>query len=81
MLKRLSASTAGGTDSIPGQGTKIPPMPHGMDKKNFTKKQIMNHNWEVCVFVCVCACALSHIQLFETSWTVAGHAALSMEFP
>ena len=35
---KKSAFTAGGTDSIPGQGTKIPaapPMPHGMDKKKF----------------------------------------------
>ena len=43
----------------------------------------------LCVCVCVCVCVhahtrthtLSHVQLFETSWTIAGQAALPMEFP
>ena len=67
----------------PWSGNKDSPPPCHMawTKKNFNKKQIMNHKWEVCVFLCVCARTLSHIQLFETAWTVAGHAALSMEFP
>ena len=30
--------------------------------------------------VCVCACVLSCVQLFQTSWTAAYHAPLSMEF-
>ena len=38
----------------------------------------------LCVCVCVCLCArvraLSHVQLFATSWTVAYQAPLSMEF-
>ena len=35
----------------------------------------------VCVCVCVCMCELlSHVQLFETTWTVACRAFLSMEF-
>ena len=40
----------------------------------------------VCVCVCVRVCAyvrarfLSHAQLFATSWTVACHAPLSVEF-
>ena len=29
----------------------------------------------------LCVCALSRVQLFETAWTVACQAALSMEFP
>ena len=29
----------------------------------------------------MCLCALSHVQLFATPWTVAHLAALSMEFP
>ena len=34
--------------------------------------------------MCVCVCvyqSLSHVQLFETPWTVACQAPLSMEFP
>ena len=40
----------------------------------------------MCVCVCVCVCVyvhaqmLSHIQLFETPWTVAYQAPLSREF-
>ena len=38
----------------------------------------------VCVCVCVCVCvraqSLSHVWLFETPWTVANQAPLSMEF-
>ena len=43
----------------------------------------------LCVCVCVCVRVhararthtLSHVQLFETSWTVADQDALPMEFP
>ena len=39
----------------------------------------------VCVCVCVCACAhsqwITHVQLFETPWTVVHQASLSMGFP
>ena len=34
----------------------------------------------LCVCVCVCARALSCFLPFETPWTVASHASLSMEF-
>ena len=34
----------------------------------------------VCVCVCVCAHMLSHVRLFETPWTVAHQAPLSIEF-
>ena len=40
---------------------------------------------QLCVCVCVCVHthvrALSHVQLFVTSWTVAHYAPLSMGFP
>ena len=32
------------------------------------------------VYVYVCVCKLSHVQLFATPWTVACQAPLSMEF-
>ena len=32
------------------------------------------------VVLCVCVYALSHVQLFETPWTIAHQAPLSMEF-
>ena len=35
----------------------------------------------VCVCVCVCVCVFSCVQLFETPWTVAHQAPLSMGFP
>ena len=35
----------------------------------------------LCVFVCVCAQLLSHVQLFEIPWAVAHQALLSMGFP
>ena len=44
---------------------------------------VLQHwEWRVCVCVCVCVCAwsFSHVQLFETPWTVAHQAPLSMEF-
>ena len=31
--------------------------------------------------MCVCVCVLSHVRLFETLWTVAHQALLSMGFP
>ena len=33
-----------------------------------------------CVHVCVCACVLSPVRLFVTSWTVAHQVPMSMEF-
>ena len=33
------------------------------------------------VCVCVCVCVLYYVQLFETLWTVAYQAPLSMGFP
>ena len=35
----------------------------------------------MCVCVCVCTQPLSHVCFFETPWTVARQAPLSMEFP
>jgi len=37
-------------------------------------------NWRA-FRVCVCACVLSRVQLFVTTWTVAHQAPLSMGFP
>ena len=34
----------------------------------------------VCLSVCVCVRALSHVRLFSAPWTVAQQAPLSMEF-
>ena len=34
-----------------------------------------------CVYVCVCAHVLSHVQLFATLWNVACQAPLSKGFP
>ena len=34
----------------------------------------------VCVCVFVCVCAFSHVQHFETPWTVVHQAPLSIEF-
>ena len=35
----------------------------------------------VCVYVCACICAFSHVPRFVTPWTVACQASLSMGFP
>ena len=40
-----------------------------------TRQQRVRQN-----IVCVCACVLSHVQLFVTPWTVAHQAPLSMGF-
>ena len=42
----------------------------------------MEKNQEIymCVHVCVCVCVLSWVRLFETPWTVARQAPLSMGF-
>ena len=34
----------------------------------------------VCVCACACACMLSRVRLFETLWTIAHQASLSMGF-
>ena len=48
----------------------------------------VGHDWAaslslltLCVYVCVCACTLSHVQLFETPGTVACQASLSRRSP
>ena len=46
----LCASIAGGTGSIPGQGTKIPKDAQHSQKK---KKKVFKY---MCVCVCVCVC-------------------------
>ena len=33
------------------------------------------------MYVCVCVCVLSRVQLFVTLWTVAHQMSLSMGFP
>ena len=33
------------------------------------------------MYVCVCVCVLSRVQLFVTLWTVAHQTSLSMGFP
>ena len=45
---RLHASNAGGVALIPGQGTKIPYMPHGMAKNIYIHMCIYTH-------ICVCS--------------------------
>ena len=46
---RLCASNAGGMALIPGQGTKILYMPHGMAKNIYTYKCIYIHT-HICTF-------------------------------
>ena len=36
--------------------------------------------YEWCCYDCLCACVLSHVQLFVTLWTLACYVPLSMEF-
>ena len=49
----LCASIAGGTGSIPGQGTKIP-----KDAQHSQKKKVFKY---ICVCVCVCVCVYKAI--------------------
>ena len=57
----------------------------------FTSLFKSNHNFlSLCIFIlrcrfsncyqCVCAQEFSHVQLFETPWTIAHQAPVSMEF-
>ena len=44
-----------------------------VNQKEKNKYHILTHT-------CLCACMLSHVQLFETPWTLACKVPLSMEF-
>ena len=48
-------------------------------KADAPSAQPLRVSWYVCVCVCVCVC-LSCVQLFQTPWTVACQAPLSMVF-
>ena len=54
-------------------------MYYGTNLKKWSRKELVSVCECVCVFVCVHACSIMS-DSFETLWTVAGQALLSMGF-
>ena len=45
-----------------------------------TRRDSLHRLAHACVHMCACVCVLGHISLFETPWTIAHQAPLSMGF-
>ena len=69
----------------PGKNFIFCKYPNDKDTSNCMLKILLMQpflrKWCECTCVCVCACTLSHAGHFETPWTVAHKAPLSMGLP